>query len=220
MRLILIPGFGEDSQIFSKILPFLDHPTLLINLWDNLETARPLSAKAMAIKLIETYGLQSTDVIIGHSMGGWIGLHIKESIHCLLVHVSSWTDPAKVKLPIQNKSILYWLTRNGWYINRLTRSLILHRYYKNLPSKGIMEYTLNHLIRQDRKQVEAQLRLILEPVSPCLTEPDLRIHTLRDPIVGRPDQEFYLVPGDHFAIYTFPEDVAKGISTLLFKGLL
>jgi hypothetical protein len=217
MRLVLIPGFGEDETIFTNIKPYLSYESVHVNVWEMIETdpSKPANVKTLALKLVEKFRIQATDLVIGHSMGGWIGWHIKEVSGCKLVQVSSWTDPQKVILPFQNRTLLYWLTRNGLYINRFTKSFLLNKFYKGQASKGIMEATLNNLIQKDKKQVLGQLQLILEPTKPCSAEPDLRIHTQRDPIIRRPDQGFFLVPGDHFAIYTYPKEVAKGILGLL-----
>jgi hypothetical protein len=213
MRLVLIPGFGEDETIFVNILPYLSYESVYVNVWEmfQADAAKPIHIKALAQKLVEKFSIQASDMVVGHSMGGWIGWHIKEIAGCKLVQVSSWTDPKKVILPFQNRALLYWLTRNGLYINRFTKAFLLNKFYKNKPSKGIMEATLNNLIQKDKKLVLSQLQLILEPTILCSAEPDLRIHTQRDPIIRRPDQAFYLVPGDHFAIYTYPKEVAKVI---------
>jgi hypothetical protein len=217
MRLVFIPGFGEDETIFSNIIPYLAYESVQVNVWKMLESdpSKPANIKALTLKLVEKFCIQTSDLVIGHSMGGWIGWHIKEIAGCKLVQVSSWTDPKKVVLPFQNRALLYLLTRNGLYINRFTKSFLLNKFYRDKPSKGIMEATLNNLIQKDKKLVLSQLQLILEPTTLCSVEPDLRIHTQRDPIIRRPDQPFYLVPGDHFAIYTYPKEVAKGILSLL-----
>lgn len=213
MRLLLIHGFGEDEQIFEPILQHLKFNFTQINVWRELELFKGScnNVREFARELVGRYSIQKDDCIIGHSMGGWIGLFVKEIAQCRLIQISSWTNPAKVILPISNPALLYFLTKHGFYINKWTKKWLINKYYKDLPSRSIMEKTLDNLINKDKKLVVSQLKLILEPVSLPTVAPDLRIHTYRDPIIRRPDESYCEVPGDHFALYTYPVEVSTEI---------
>ena len=97
MRLILIPGFGEDETIFDKIQDKLPGEKLFLSLWHLLpnKSVKSLNAAVFAKELIERYQINKTDLIIGHSTGGWIALHIKNLVGCRIVQIASWTDRNK-----------------------------------------------------------------------------------------------------------------------------
>lgn len=217
MRVFLIPGFGENESIFEPLHPYLSYETIPVDIWKHLLafSGKESDVLTFAKYLNQSLQIRPSDLVIGHSMGGWIGLHLKQESGCHLIQIASWTNPQKVILPIQNRKILYFLVRSGLYINSLTKNFLLQKFYHNLPSRSIMEATLNRLIQTDKSLVVKQLQLILEPVPSCSVTPDLRIHTRRDPIIRKPDEAFFEVSGDHFALYTHPKEVARGILSYL-----
>lgn len=217
MRVFLIPGFGENESIFEPLLPFLSYDTVHVDVWKHLAsfTGETLHVRTFVQHLNRELQIRSTDLIIGHSMGGWIGIHLKQETGCRLIQIASWTNPHKVILPIQNRKVLYFLVQSGLYINKLTKAILIWKFYKNLPSRSIMEATLTRLIQTDKSLVVKQLQLILEPSPTCTVLPDLRIHTRRDPIIRKPDEDYFEVSGDHFALYTNPKEVARGILSYL-----
>jgi hypothetical protein len=105
MRLIFIPGFHEEAFNFDHLHPLLQGKKLFLNSWKVLPNrSRPeLNAALFAKELIQQYGITSTDVVIGHSTGGWIALCIKQQVHCLIVQISSWTDKRKLTMPAINR---------------------------------------------------------------------------------------------------------------------
>ena len=149
-------------------------------------------------------------------MGGWIALAIKHLIGCPIIQIASWTDPAKVLLPVKNPAVIYWLIRRGWYLNRFTKRLLLRLSYHNKPSASIFGEVFQHLIDSPTEYVTNQLRLILNPFEATVDlQPDLRIHSTKDTIIRFPDQDVISVSGDHFNLFTHPGEVVAAINRFL-----
>ena len=211
MRLIFIPGLGEDEFIFDHLHPFLPGEKLFLSFWKHLpDVPRPeLNAARFARALIQQYRITGNDAIIGHSTGGWVALFIKQEVHCPIIHIASWTTTRKVVNPIRNRNLLFFLVRSGLYFSPLALRWALKTSYAGTPSAGVFEKVFIRLMKGNKSNVVNQLRLIFNPVKEPLTVvPDLRIHAKADPIVRFPDDPTYEVPGDHFSLYTYPSTVA------------
>ncbi|QCR22558.1 alpha/beta hydrolase [Pontibacter sp. SGAir0037] len=218
MRIFLIPGFGEDEAIFDKIAPHLSGKKIYLNPWVLLgNQPRPeLNALLYAKELVKWFAIRPDDVLIGHSTGGWVALHIKHLVYCPVVQVSSWTESQKVVKHGTNKELAYWLTKKGLLFNRFTKNYLLRKNYKNTPSAPVFASVFERLIKGNKNNVNNQLRLILNPIHETIyVEPDLRIHARADTIVKYPDQQVQEVPGDHFALYTYPQHVYQPIVAFL-----
>jgi hypothetical protein len=204
MRIIFIHGFGEDETIFSKIAPHIPGEHTFLNVWELLgNTPLPgINVLVFAQTLVEQYSITKQDVIIGHSMGGWITWHIKHFTGSPIVQIASFTYPDRPYSPIKNVKVVYWLIRNGLLFNRFMKRLFILKDYKGKPSEKIYEETFDRLIAGNKENIINQLRLILTPVpeKPAV-KPDLRIHAVADTIVRPPQEEFDEVSGDHFTLY-------------------
>lgn len=211
MRIIYIPGLGEKPNIFDKIAPhipgtdklFLDNWELLGDIFkketDVLQYAKLLVAK---------YNIGTQDVIIGHSMGGWIAYHIKHLVNCRIIQIASWTDSKKIVRPTSNLSIIYFLTKSGLYFNRLIQQLTLLKSYKGKASAPIFMESFDRVRTGNSNNVLNQLNIVFKPMNTIVTvTPDMRIHATGDALVLVPSEPFVEVPGDHFCLYTHPQDV-------------
>jgi len=221
MRIIFIHGFGENESIFSKIAPFIPGEHVFLNVWELLGD-KPLprmNVWVFAKSLVEKYNITEQDVIIGHSMGGWIAWYIKHFTGSPIVQIASWTDPDRPYKPIKSVKVIYWLVRNGLFFNRFMKRLFTAKGYKGKPSKQVYEEIFDSMIKGNKENIINQLRLILTPVSERPTVlPDLRIHARAELIVRPPRESFYEVPGDHFTLYTHPEAVYEPINAFLKHG--
>lgn len=218
MRLIFIPGFGEEVMIFDKIHPYFAHEKLFVDNWTLLgeEELPQLNVLAYAYELCDQFNITKDDIIIGHSMGGWVAWFIKHVAGCRVVQIASWTDSSKVVAPIRNPKIVYWTVRSGLYLNPVTFQFFLWQNYYKKPSQGIYSMVFKRLIRGNKKNAINQLRLIFNPVSERpVMEPDLRIHSHADTTIQFPDEPTHEVPGDHFNLWTNPEEVVTPILDLL-----
>lgn len=218
MRIFFIPGFGEEPDIFEKIHPHLPGDKVLINNWTLIgDIPRyQLTSMEYARELVQEFHISSQDVVIGHSMGGWIAVHIKQLVNCTVIQIASWTRPEKVVRPISNTGLVFWFVRQGLYFNPLVKKLLLKTAYAKKPSKEIFSLVFDRLSRGNVHAVLNQLRIILNTDAKELkVAPDLRIHARADNIIRFPDEPAVEVPGDHFTLYTHPEKVYQPIEVFL-----
>lgn len=218
MRILFIHGFGEDEAIFSKITPAIAGEHVLLNVWDLLGNERrpDINVLDFSKEIVNKYSITKEDVIIGHSMGGWIAYHIKHLTGSPIVQIASWTHIDRVILPISNQRVIYWSVRNGLFFNRFQKGLYTFFAYKNKPSKEIFRTIFDRLIKSNKENTINQLRLILTPVPEQVTaKPDLRIHARKDIVIRPPREHFHLVSGDHFTLYTSPQEVYEPINAFL-----
>ena len=214
MRTLFIAGFGEDDFIFDHIHGCLPGEKRFLNLWSLLPNhpIADLNVAEFAQELVQRFAITEQDLIIGHSTGGWVALHIKQATNCCLVQLASWTDSRKVVTPVANRQLIYWVARSGLYLNRFILGQLVKRYYWNKPSREVFTRVFERLISGKRANAVNHLRLILNPYPYVISvSPDLRIHAKADRIVRFPDEPVHEVPGDHFSLYTNPEAVCSVI---------
>jgi len=220
MRIIFIPGFGEDEFIFSRIAPLFDGDKLLLNSWKLLgnEPRDNFNALKFAEEFISKYHITGRDILIGHSMGGWIAYHVKHLINCPIIHVASMTNTDRIIPPVFNHPVAYWLIKKDLVFNSFTQWLSATIVYNNRNSKGIFLYIVDLLKKGNKENVINQLKVVLNPVNEVITEqPDLRIHSKGDTILKPPREPYYEVTGDHFTLYTHPKEVYLPIADFLRK---
>ena len=219
MRLIFIPGYGEEAFIFEKIHPRLEGEKLFIDNWSLVGEHPRYSFNALeyARELVERYAITAADVVIGHSMGGWIALHIKQLTGCRIIQIASWTDPKKLFRPVKSQSLVFGLVKTGIYHNPLILQLLRWKYYRHKPSAPVFTQVFKRLSRGNKQTVANQLRILFNPVreEQISVSPDLRIHARADHLVHFPDEPCIEVPGDHFTLYTHPDQVYQPIAHFL-----
>ena len=214
MRIFLIPGLGEDEFIFDKILDALPGEKQVLSLWKLLpnKAEKSLNASSFAGALIQRFNINSDDLVIGHSTGGWVGLHLKNQTGCGLVQIASWTGRRNVITPVANRRLIYFAAASGLYFNRFVLRYALKKNYRQQPSAPVFKTVFTRLITGNRANAVNQLRLVFNPVSDRINvSPDVRIHAKRDTIIRFPEGQVCEVPGDHFCLYTFPEKVLPPI---------
>jgi hypothetical protein len=221
MRIFFIHGFGEDESIFSHIAPHISGEHIFLNAWTLLGDApRPtVNALEFAKEIVQKYAITPQDVVIGHSMGGWIAYHIKHVAGCPIVQIGAWTEADRVILPLPNTRIVFWAVRNGLFFNRFIKEIFTAIDYKNKPSEGIYRETFDRLIQGNKENAINQLRVVLAPVAEkIMVTPDLRIHARKDLVIRPPREPFHEVIGDHFTLITHPELVYEPIIAFLLKN--
>lgn len=218
MRTLFIAGFGEDEFVFDKIKGALPGEKLILSLWHLLPDypERDLTVSAFAGELVQRYQITDGDLVIGHSTGGWVAIHIKQLVNCPVIQLASWTDERKVVAPRIHRRLIYLAAQTGLYLNQYILRYLLTSYYHDKPSRDIFRRVFERLISGNRANAVNQLRLIFNPYpTPVTVKPDLRIHAKADRVILFPDELTQVVPGDHFSLYTYPEEVVTLIKQFL-----
>lgn len=221
MRLIYIHGYVEDPTIFDQLAPLLPNEDVLrLNLQDEFARWNPddrtINVSTLATYLAEAHQIGPTDVVVGHSMGGWIAVNLKAQTGCGALQISSYTDPRKIVTVTRNVALLRWLVRVG-----LVQSKAFARYaLKKYPfeqSRALHRQLIQTMCAQPRRYIYQQLRVLLAPPIVPPAPPDLRIHTRTDNVLRPPDEPYHETPGDHFNLVFHPDEVATPILTYLTR---
>jgi pimeloyl-ACP methyl ester carboxylesterase len=214
-RLLLLPGYLEDGTIFDTLRPLLPlaQPVLTIELEPEFGQWRPVgavNAVTFAWHLVQRYHIGPQDVLIGHSMGGWVAAHLKAETGATAMLLSSFTDQRKVVARARNPLLLAlyaWsgLGRSRWLRERAKRGYLFDE------SRELYGQLADGMVRHPRRYVHRQLQVLFAPVPPLMVAPELRVHARADNVVLPPDEPFLEIPGDHFAHYYYPQVVAMAI---------
>ncbi|WP_375419488.1 alpha/beta fold hydrolase [uncultured Hymenobacter sp.] len=223
-RLFLLHGYVEDRTIFDPLRPLLPSAARAALVDVELEDAfgkwqprGPLNAATLATHLIRLYQIRSQDVLIGHSMGGWIAAHIKQQVGCPVVLLGAFTDQAKIVSKIRSPLLLGLAVKTGLihsqYVVRRTK-----RNYRRDESRALHAQLTDGMTRYGRRYVHQQLLVLFAPAPPLTITPELRLHARRDNIIRPPDEPYVELPGDHFAHYYYPQAAAEAIARVLAEA--
>ena len=213
-RILLIHGYVEDPTIFDQLIPHLPNVNFVrINLADEFLRWQPtgsIDVQMLAQYLTNYYKITDNDFIIGHSMGGWIAIHIKQLTGAGAIQVGSWTDPKKILFPTDSLAIVKFLLYSGISQSRLVNNYFRKKYPFH-ESRTLYNGLVDGSMRMTRLYLWQQAQILFAKVPPPTVSPDLRIHARRDNIIRFPDEPFAEVPGDHFSLVFHPERVAEAI---------
>ena len=218
-RLIYIHGYVEDPSIFDKLSPLLPTELVLkLNLQDEFARWSPIdntvNVSTLAQYLTKTHHIGPADVVIGHSMGGWIAANLKAQTGCRAVLISSYTDQRKLLTFTRNVRVVNWLVYLGVVQSRFFTNFTTKQYPSD-ESRELHKSLVSNMISQPRRYVYQQLRVLMASFPTPPAPPDLRIHAQADTILRYPDEPCYETPGDHFNLVFYPEAVAAPILTWL-----
>ncbi|RYY20602.1 MAG: alpha/beta hydrolase [Cytophagaceae bacterium] len=216
MKRLLLPGYLEDGTIFDTLRPFLPVAAEVLVIDLELAFARwqpsgPATAVTFARYLAGRHRIGPTDVLIGHSMGGWLAAHLKAQTGATAVLLSSFTAPRKVVARARNPLLLAFYAWSGVGRSRWPRARA-KRGYRFDESREFYGRLADGMARHPRRYVHRQLQVLFAPVPPLTMAPDLRVHSRLDNAVLPPDEPFIEIPGDHFAHYYHPALVAAATS--------
>ena len=164
----------------------------------------------LARYLAARYRIGPTDVLPGHSMGGWIAAHLQQQTGAAAILLSSFTDQARIVSRPRSPRLLSLYAHLGLVQNRWLNEYSRRR-YRHDESRALHARLVAGRGRFRRRYVAWQLRVLFAPVPPLTVEPVLRIHALANNVVRPPDEPFVEIPGDHFAHCYYPELVAAAI---------
>jgi pimeloyl-ACP methyl ester carboxylesterase len=191
-RLLLLHGYTEDRTIFDPLLPLLPpfEEVVALELAEEFAAWHPagkVNVVSLARHLAARYHIGPADVLIGHSMGGWIVAHIKEQTGATAILLSSFTDQAKIVSSIRSPRLLGFYAHLGLVQNRWLNNYFKRRYPHD-----------------ESRALHAQLIAGMGRFR-------------RDTVVRPPDEPFVELPGDHFAHYFYPQLAAEAIRQLLVE---
>ncbi len=214
-RLLLLHGYTEAPTIFDPLLPLLPPFAEVIALELEEEFAHwqprgPVNVVTLARHLAARHRIGPADVLLGHSMGGWIAAHLQEQTGAAAILLSSFTDQAKVVSRLRSPRLLALAAHLGLVQSRWLNEYFRRRYPHD-ESRALHGRLVAGMGRFGRRYVAQQLRVLFAPVPPLTIEPVLRVHALADRVVRPPDEPFVEIPGDHFAHYFYPQLVAAAI---------
>jgi hypothetical protein len=218
-RYIFIHGYVEDATVFDNLRPLLPaHEPVLIDLeaeFSRWNPAGTMSVVRLAEYLVKTYSISASDVLIGHSMGGWISIHIKQITNCKVIQLGSWTDQSKLVSPTHNLGFLLFMVKTGIMQGNGFRNYAKKQYPFD-ESREMHKYWVDEKMgKQPQKLVAQQVEVLFRRVPPLTVSPDLRVHAKPDNIVHPPDEAYNEVPGDHFSLYFHAPIVAEAVRAVL-----
>lgn len=223
-----MPGFGEDKRIFRKLAPYLEGYDLLhVDYRSVLHQFSPedIIIDDFAKALQAHYSLNKEDILIGHSLGGYVSHILRQQIgsdNCL---IASFTETKKIKLPFNYKKLVKFFTNKGLFSSQALRQIVRLKYH-NTPSMVEIENSLEVFQEYGKEDIYKLIRMIqprprgilewLRP-KPKQLRPSLILHPAKDMIVARPSEPHIQIPGDHFSHATHPEISGKHIEKWLIR---
>ncbi|MBO0932836.1 alpha/beta hydrolase [Fibrella aquatilis] len=218
-RLIYIHGYVEDPSIFDQLAPLLPTNNVLkLNLQDDFARWNPddqtVNVSSLAAYLAKTYQITATDVVIGHSMGGYIAANLKAQTGCGAVLISSYTNPAKIVTPTRHVGLLKYLVSWGVVQSQGMANYALKKYPFD-QSRTLHKSLVGNLMAQPKRFIYQQLRVLMAKPAVPPAPSDVRIHTRPDNVLRFPDEPYHETAGDHFNLVYHPEEVAAPILAYL-----
>lgn len=221
-RVWLFPGFMENEEIFPPLLAqlpktfeykYADYRPVLAQYADD-----QFAVADFVPKLIAHYGIEPNDIIIGHSTGGWLAAWVNHFLQNPVVLLSAFTSFEKVggHNIIKYRCLRRFIVKSGLYYVSLVKKVFMKR-YENKPSHEAVHMLLSHYDSFDKDYVLKMLNIITSLERPQYKEL-LRLHALKDRILFVPDEPFTEIPGDHFSLYSFPEEVGFFVSEAIVKA--
>lgn len=219
-RLILIHGYVEDSTVFDQLTPLLPSGNIvLIDIEDQFRRwspGAPVDARAVAEVLVKTHNITASDVIVGHSMGGWIAINSKAITGATVIQLASFTNQRKIVSPVHHHGLIKLVADCGLLQTRLSVQFVKKTYPFD-ESRALNYAFLDRITTMPSAYISWQLSVLFAPVPPLTVTPDLRIHAKADNIVKPPDEPYTIVPGDHFCLVFHAAEVAKAINALFVE---
>ncbi len=209
MRYFLLPGFGETEFCFRHLNPFLrELKSVNVNYVDILDSLKPseVSIERLANEVLTKYEITNKDIVIGHSMGGYVGAKIHQLIGCRLVMLASFSDPNKIYRISNSRLINYNYARFGGLKSKRLQNFLWDK-SKNTAHAEDMKHVLNNFKKFTNTSLAKSTIISFGPKLELADSANvLRIHSTADKVVRPPDEVFSKVKGGHFCLTQFPEE--------------
>ena len=222
-RLLLLHGYTESSRIFDPLLPLLPPglPVLALELPAALAAWRPpgpVNVASAAQRLAEFYQITAQDVVLGHSMGGWLAAYLKQQTGCVAVLLSGFTDQGRVVAAARSLRLLRLVVYSGFMQSRWLSARFKQR-YRPVESRPLYHQLVDDTRQLSCRHLYQQLQILFAPAPPLRVAPDLRLHAPADTIVRPPLEPYVPIAGDHFGHYFYPQPVVAALGPYLADTL-
>lgn len=216
-RILLLPGFIEDAFIFDEIKSsFSEYELVFVDYRKTLDDCNlsEIDVWSFTKKLIQNYAIQKTDIVIGHSMGGYFSLVIREQIDTEICMIASFSDPKKVRRVSQNRFLTVLVAQTGFiksqFIERMMIKPCIGKYFEDINTRVV-----SNMHTFSNSQLAKMVKLSFGEKIKSTKKNPLRIHATNDTIVRPPDEAFYEVKLGHFCLFLEPKEVLKPIDIWL-----
>lgn len=208
-RLLLLPGFGEDTYCFNEIVPHIKgYQFVHVDYRNALDkfTFPFITVNQFSRELIHQYKITPQDKLVGHSMGGYFAFQIREIVGCQICMIAAFNDTKKVlhlfpKFPrITQISTLFGISKS-----ELVRNFLLNK-IKNEDYKKIQAYTMRNFKTFSNIQLALMTQMLYEKGIPSKLPNPLRIHDKADKVIAAPNEAYHSVKGGHFCLSLYPEE--------------
>ncbi|MCO5230665.1 MAG: alpha/beta hydrolase [Chitinophagales bacterium] len=218
-RIFLFPGFGENSEAYDPLIPYLkDYEIKHVDYRKILSQVPFFNTSGWEIVklIIKHYGIQPEDKLVGHSTGGYFAFLIREIIGNEICMIAGFSDCGKVVHPLSYP----WFTTPFLSISGFTGSRYARKYMldkvKGKPVAVPMERAMLQMKdfnNEELFKISMVLALDEKPLS-VLPHP-LRIHSKSDKLVRSPDEPYVEVDGGHFPMDLDIKGVVKAMQGFL-----
>lgn len=205
-KIFLFPGFVQDATAFAPLQAILENrfEVICVNYLTILPEIDTENANIIffAKRLVEIYKIQNTDILIGHSFGGWVAANIQQLTSSPCVLIASFTNPRKpVHAKIGFNPLGFSLIRAGSFKWGFLHKIVLYR-YRNKPQLPSIQNGIHIMKTWKNEDLLKITRLIaFQPQITSPTAPLLRIHSNRDEVVSPPDEPHICIPNASHGIH-------------------
>lgn len=144
---VFLHGFMEEMRMWEQLTAQLPHTCISIDLHGHgasfFDASLTPSISKMAAQVAEVLSKESiaNALVVGHSLGGYVGLELMKQLpqleHLVLFHSHPWDDPVERKLD-RNRVIELVQTKADLFIKEAIPNLFAH---PNNQQKAIAEYS-------------------------------------------------------------------------------
>lgn len=206
-RILLLPGFGEDTYCFNEIIPFIKGYKIIHVDYRNALSRFIfpfISVKQFSIELIKQYKISKDDKLIGHSMGGYFSFQIREILENKICMIASFNDTNKtIHLLPKFKRFTQLTAITGLSKTAFSRKYMLSR-VKDEKYKTILNYTMRNFKTFTNIELALMTEMLYEnKICSKLPNP-LRIHDKADRVIKAPDEPYHQISGGHFCLNLYP----------------
>lgn len=217
-RIFLLPGYGEDHRAFRQLAPYLDSfdliPVDFRTVLGKLSVFS-MSSEKFAKLLVSHYHIRDKDLLVGHSMGGYISFQIRELQGNSIAMIGSFSDPGKIVHLVPDWPILTPVfAGTGFSKTQAAKDFLRKKVAGKEFEHAMMEVVDNFRTFRNEELLKLSLLTLEKKPTSQLPNP-LRIHADNDRTVRPPDEIYHKVDGGHFCLNLYPEQVFNAMETFL-----